>query len=253
MRCGAIDYQLLHLKLQQFIKLTNSQEHLTNLYQVLDNIVKNDGITVKNASPCTLQCPTSLYLPYILTQPWYTLATNHPLMQDIQILQENLYLIRDDYYAAQTFSKGWCHNQEKEGSWTLFYLYNQGHKVVENCQICPQTTHLIDHQLRHFMRGNVFGNACFSKIIPSTKIAPHYGPCNYRIRCHLTLHTPSQCSLKVGNETRQWVDGQCLLFDDSYLHSVQHDSNDQDRVILLIDLWHYQLSPVERQALNFII
>ena len=68
--------------------------------------------------------------------------------------------------------------------------------------------------------------------------------------------------LTVDGETLTWDDGKCLVFDDSYLHSVKHTSfnNDkypsneiieqEDRVVLIIDLWHPDLSEEEREAIN---
>ena len=254
-RCETMDYSLIRAKLKQFMKLTQSQQALTSLYQVVDDAANNSGETGKDLSSSKMQCPTSLYLPYIITQPWYTATPTADwlLMQDIRVLQDNYSQIKIEYEQVRKSQRGWRQNKEDQGSWSLFYFYNQGKKIIENCNACPFTTSLIDCQLSHFMRGNVFGNACFSTITPSTRIRPHFGPCNYRIRCHLCLQTVPGCSLKVGHETHHWLDGQCLLFDDSYKHSVQHDGKDQDRTILLIDLWHYQLSPAERQALNFIM
>lgn len=62
---------------------------------------------------------------------------------------------------------------------------------------------------------------------------------------------------------RQWEEGQPLLFDDSYEHEVWHgdpvssaqqdESIDsdilQDRVVLLFDIWHPDLTTQERQAI----
>lgn len=252
-RCDTMNYNLILAKLRQFIKLTQSQQALKALYQAVDDAANNNEDIGNNPSTSNMQCPTSLYLPYVVTQPWYTPTTDWPLMEDIKVLQDNYHQIKIEYERVRNSQQGWRQNTEDQGSWSLFYFYNQGKKIIENCNVCPFTTSLIDYQLAHFMRGNAFGNACFSTITPSTRIKPHYGPCNYRIRCHLCLQTVPECSLKVGHETRHWIDGQCLLFDDSYQHSVQHGGNDQDRTILLIDLWHYQLSPAERQALNYII
>ena len=58
--------------------------------------------------------------------------------------------------------------------------------------------------------------------------------------------------MRVGDETREWVDGQCLLFDDSFDHEVWHNG-ETDRIVLLIDLWHHDLTPFERHAFKIML
>ena len=58
---------------------------------------------------------------------------------------------------------------------------------------------------------------------------------------------------------REWKQGECLIFDDSFEHEVWHDG-DSDRVVLICDLWHPELdldstivpflSPEQREALG---
>jgi len=54
---------------------------------------------------------------------------------------------------------------------------------------------------------------------------------------------------------RYWSTGRCLLFNDALLHSVHFPSREADdvttpRVVLLVDLWHHDLSQTERQAVQ---
>ena len=81
-----------------------------------------------------------------------------------------------------------------------------------------------------------------------THILPHFGPTNIRLRCHLGLQVPEGCTLRVAEETRAWQEGRCLIFDDSFDHEVRHSGQGQ-RVVLLIDFWHPDLSPAEIQGL----
>jgi aspartyl/asparaginyl beta-hydroxylase (cupin superfamily) len=55
--------------------------------------------------------------------------------------------------------------------------------------------------------------------------------------------------LRVGDETRQWHDGQCLVFDD-YLEHEAWNHTEQDRIVLIVDLWHPGLSPTEVRLLE---
>ena len=40
--------------------------------------------------------------------------------------------------------------------------------------------------------------------------------------------------MRVGSETREWKEGECLIFDDTVEHEVWH-RGDRPRVILLLD------------------
>ncbi len=48
---------------------------------------------------------------------------------------------------------------------------------------------------------------------------------------------PENVFFRVGTETRQWQEGQVLVFDDSFEHEVWHNGT-SDRIILSIDVWH---------------
>ena len=58
---------------------------------------------------------------------------------------------------------------------------------------------------------------------------------------------------------REWAEGRCLIFDDSFEHEVWHEG-DSDRVVLICDLWHPDLdlpstvlpllAPHQREALE---
>jgi aspartyl/asparaginyl beta-hydroxylase (cupin superfamily) len=80
---------------------------------------------------------------------------------------------------------------------------------------------------------------------PGARIPAHTGLLNTRLICHLPLIVPEGCGLRVGNETRPWVEGETLIFDDSIEHEAWNGS-DRLRVVLLFDIWRPELSPDER-------
>jgi aspartate beta-hydroxylase len=55
--------------------------------------------------------------------------------------------------------------------------------------------------------------------------------------------------LRAGDEQRAWRIGECLVFDDSFVHEAWNDS-DQTRVVLILDAWNPHLSEAEREALS---
>ena len=65
------------------------------------------------------------------------------------------------------------------------------------------------------------------------------------------LEVPDDCRLVADGEARRWSRGQCLLFDDSYLHDAQHDGQGEgERVVLMVDMWHPLLTADERRLLT---
>lgn len=93
----------------------------------------------------------------------------------------------------------------------------------------------------------------FSILLPGTEIKPHYGSINGRLIVHLPLIVPQNCGgLRVAGETREWVQGQCLVFDDSFEHSAWNHS-DQTRVVLILDTWNPALSPAERDGFSALL
>jgi aspartyl/asparaginyl beta-hydroxylase (cupin superfamily) len=95
-------------------------------------------------------------------------------------------------------------------------------------------------------------NAMFSLLAPHTTIPPHVGINNARLVCHLALVVPDGCWFRVGAETRQWRRGEAFLFDDTIEHEAANPS-DQLRVVFIFDVWHPELSEVEREAVRRIV
>lgn len=111
--------------------------------------------------------------------------------------------------------------------WDVFGFYAFGRKLDRNCELCPETTRLIEQ-----IPG--LTTAGFSSLAPGTHIAAHTGYTNAVLRCHLGLVVPAGCSMRVGRETREWREGKCLVFDDTTEHEVWH-RGETPRVILLLD------------------
>jgi aspartate beta-hydroxylase len=101
------------------------------------------------------------------------------------------------------------------------------------------------------MVGTPFSYTFFSTMHPGTQIAPHYGACNIKLRCHFPLFVPKEGKsyLRVGHETKTWKEGEMIMFDDTYEHEAGNLSKNEERVILLIDIWHPDLSSDEKQAI----
>ena|SRR5689334_2482070 len=121
----------------------------------------------------------------------------------------------------------WPERELHAGGWEVVGLYAFGRKLAPMCARCPETTRLVES-----IPGMT--TAGFSFLNPGTHILPHRGYSTDVLRCHLGLQVPAGCSMRVGTETRQWVEGRCLVFDDTMEHEVWH-RGDQPRVVLLVD------------------
>lgn len=95
----------------------------------------------------------------------------------------------------------------------------------------------------------------FASMQPHSDIQPHSDFTNFVVTSHLGLDIPesgnNKCRLTIGDETRQWIDGELMMFDTSIQHAAINES-DQTRYILMLRVWHPDLTVVERSALQFI-
>ena len=116
---------------------------------------------------------------------------------------------------------------------------NQGNRHSKNCQKAPYTCELLGSMPE--ISATAIGDVKFSLMQPGTIVRPHTGPTNKRIRVHLGLDVPHGCcEITVGGEARAWANGELLIFDDSFEHSVAHTGTGE-RLILIADVLHPQL------------
>lgn len=135
--------------------------------------------------------------------------------------------------------------------WTAIHLLQNGQRIDANARHCPQTLALLER----FGQPHIAGaspNAMFSLLAPGTAIPPHVGVSNARLVCHLPLIVPEGCWFRVGAETRFWQRGEAFVFDDTIEHEAMNPS-DQLRIVLIFDVWHPDLTPVEREAVAALI
>jgi aspartate beta-hydroxylase len=136
-------------------------------------------------------------------------------------------------------------------AWSSFHLYKGGERVAEHCERCPRTAEIIEQLPLAQCPGNA-PEALFSVLKPGTHIPPHVGLGNYKSVVHLPLIIPPGCAIRVGTETRQWSEGECLIFDDSFEHEAWNRSN-AVRTVLILDAWNPLLSEAEQHAMAMLI
>ena len=143
--------------------------------------------------------------------------------------------------------------RELDGSrrWSALHLYKAGTRSDENCKRCPQTAGIVESLQLPMIPGHA-PEALFSVLQPGTHIPPHFGLANYKLVAHLPLIVPPDCTIRVGNETRGWTEGECLVFDDSFQHEAWNRSGER-RSVLILDVWHPQLSQAEREGITALV
>ena len=140
------------------------------------------------------------------------------------------------------------HGMLGNADWSSFYLWKDGAPVEANAARCPRTMKALEKAPLSLTPGRT-PSVLFSMLKPGARIPPHTGMVNTRLICHLPLIVPPGCGLRVGNDTREWVEGRAWAFDDTIEHEAWNTS-DQTRVILLFDIWRPELTEDERRLVN---
>ncbi len=133
--------------------------------------------------------------------------------------------------------------------WSAFHLIQNSEEIPENASRCPHTMAAIREVPLCRIKGES-PSVLFSILRPGVHIPPHHGFTNGRLFCHLPLIVPPDCGkLRVGNESRSWVEGRLMIFDDTIEHEA-FNSSSQLRVVLLFDIWRPELTAKERELVD---
>jgi len=114
--------------------------------------------------------------------------------------------------------------------WKRFYLkwYGDYHDSAKDA--CPRTIEFIENT------PNI--KAAMFVVLPAgSKLPSHRDPFSGSLRYHLGLITPNSehCFIDVDNERYSWKDGEAVLFDETYIHHAENNTN-KDRLIFFCDV-----------------
>ena len=138
----------------------------------------------------------------------------------VRALESNWEVIRDEYLAlASDAFDPWVQRSMHGSGWSVYGLVAAGRSIPGGRKQCPRTAEILS-----FFDG--VGLAGFSRMEPGTHIAPHSGWAENEYRLHLGLVVPGGCRLRVANETREWQEGKCLVFDDTIEHEAWNESTE---------------------------
>jgi aspartate beta-hydroxylase len=182
--------------------------------------------------------------PDLDSRPWYD-AARFPVARYLEAHYDEIRdeILRLDPSRFQPESE----RIGRSGEWDVAFFYERGRRRDDVCRACPVTTRGIEaHATVRTLAGLIYA----SRMRPGTHIAPHRGPTNLRLRCHLGIAVPAgDCAIRVGDETRRWQAGQCLVFDDHFEHEAWNHTG-ADRIVLIVDVWHPDLTAAEVHLLK---
>lgn len=115
-------------------------------------------------------------------------------------------------------------------AWRTLVLKAYDGWFVDNCKMFPETYKIL----------NAFpevSTVMFSILEPHVKIPPHTGKFSGILRYHLALLVPAEdgCYLEVNGDKYFWKEGEGILFNDTYLHSVSNNTGGY-RIVLFLDI-----------------
>ena len=115
-------------------------------------------------------------------------------------------------------------------AWRTLVLKAYDGWFKNNCKMFPQTCKLLKDLPE-------VSTALFSILEPHVKIPPHTGKLSGILRYHLALLVPAGdgCFIEVNREKYFWKEGEGILFNDTYLHSVNNKTGEY-RIVLFLDI-----------------
>lgn len=164
------------------------------------------------------------------------------LIQNSNIVKaelENLLAKNLDHNWLTTFPN---YVDSKDARWRVFTFLFFGMKSPKHASLCPKTAEII-YSIPEII------SCDFSYMAPNTHILPHKGYSRMVLRCHLPLLVPDieQCGIRVGDEIHHWMEGELVVFDDSFEHEAWNRSN-FPRVVLMFDIpnptWGYSADEI---------
>ncbi|WP_255006391.1 aspartyl/asparaginyl beta-hydroxylase domain-containing protein [Roseovarius sp. M141] len=119
---------------------------------------------------------------------------------------------------------------QRDKRWSIFMLTSFGLAPRAAPALAPETLKLVREIPGLYQ-------AMFSILEPGKNVTAHVGPSRSYLRYHLALMVPTEMPpyIRLKDQHYTWVEGESVLFDDSWDHEVINDSP-QIRVILMVDI-----------------
>ena len=208
-----------------------------------------------------LQLPAYLYLPGIEPRPFFE-REDFPWLKALEqatpAIRAELDGILQNPEGLQPYVQIDANQDPQEwrelnqsNQWSAYQLMKGGKLIQANAARCQATIQALQALPLAHIPGHA-PEAFFSLLQPGTHIPPHYGVANYKLAVHLPLTIPADCGLRAGNETRGWIEGECLIFDDSFQHEAWNKSSEL-RAVLITEIWNPLLTEADREGISALV
>lgn len=206
-----------------------------------------------------LQQPTSYYFPGLPQRRYYD-RLDLPWTGEVEAAAPAIKAELLDYLAAgedhfspymvsdPTRPRSDVHGLLDNPDWSTLYIWSEGGPVPGLTERFPRTIEVLE-KLELPRITTRAPSILFSRLSPGARIPPHHGVMNARLICHLPLIVPPGCGFRVGGETREWHEGELLIFDDTVEHEAWNNGT-ADRIVLIFDVWRPEVAPDERRAIT---
>jgi aspartyl/asparaginyl beta-hydroxylase (cupin superfamily) len=128
------------------------------------------------------------------------------------------------------------------GAWCGYYLQRYFRPVREAAEWAPVTLRALDG-------AQLSREAMISFLSPGAVIEPHSDRINFVITVYLPLVASAGAWIQFGDQRRYFQDGVCSVADSTYYHT-SANASPHWRGLLIVDVWHPELTPVERAVLQ---
>eukprot|EP00804_Cyclotella_cryptica_P001669 CCRYP_009052-RA/>CCRYP_009052-RA protein AED:0.03 eAED:0.03 QI:28/1/1/1/0.5/0.66/3/1157/488 len=146
-----------------------------------------------------------------------------------------------------------------ESGWKTMVLFYNGHRIKDfPYKLCPVTTRILESVP---LAGRIAG---FNRQQPLSGIPLHSDGNNMWLTCQMGVKVPPpirnndgdevpSAHIRVGPETRHWVEGECLLYDTTYEHETYNAHPTEERVVLHVDFFNIlKMTKLEIEVMQYI-
>lgn len=138
--------------------------------------------------------PTLFYFPGLTSKQVWDKNTS----KSVKILEDNYNTIKQEFISASnsnSLSNDYTLIDKEQslhkGSWEWYSMISKGQENVKFKEQLPKTREIL-MSLEDIMTDLPFAYTFFSSLASGAEIAPHYGPCNIRLRLHLGIDIPEE-------------------------------------------------------------
>jgi beta-hydroxylase len=171
-----------------------------------------------------------------------------PLRERWETIRDEARALHDDGHvrASESYNDLAFNTFFKRG-WKRFYLKWYDEPLPSARRLCPRTVEMVESIPE-------INAALFTYLPPGGRLGAHRDPFAGSLRYHLGLDTPNSdsCRIYIDGEPYAWRDGEAVLFDETFIHSVENDT-DRGRLILFCDVTRPLRTPVVRAINRFAI